>query len=108
AVRDVADHVRMRWREVTGETLHPPAETADGGTGPHTVQVVRTVPEHIYGAVQRGDFRILESYVRTLRSATSLVYLENQFLWSPEVAEVLRAKLERPPSDRFRLVLVLP
>jgi phosphatidylserine/phosphatidylglycerophosphate/cardiolipin synthase-like enzyme len=66
------------------------------------------VPEHIYGAVQRGDFRILESYVRTLRSATSLVYLENQFLWSPEVAEVLRAKLERPPSDRFRLVLVLP
>jgi phosphatidylserine/phosphatidylglycerophosphate/cardiolipin synthase-like enzyme len=108
AVRDVADHVRMRWREVTGETLHPPAETADAGTGPHTVQVVRTVPEHIYGAVQRGDFRILESYVRTLRSATSLVYLENQFLWSPEVAEVLRAKLERPPSDRFRLVLVLP
>ena len=112
AVRDVAEHVRMRWREVTGEELRsPPRPDADGGPHddrPHTVQIVRTVPERIYGSVRRGDFRILESYVRALQSATSLVYLENQFLWSSEIAEVLRAKLERPPSDRFRLVLMLP
>jgi phosphatidylserine/phosphatidylglycerophosphate/cardiolipin synthase-like enzyme len=36
------------------------------------------------------------------------VYLENQFLWSPEIANVLRDKLRDPPSDEFRLVLVLP
>ncbi len=70
--------------------------------------MVRTVPEHVYDAVPNGDFGILESYVRALESATSFVYLENQFLWSPEIARVLRAKLERPPSPRFRVLVVLP
>ena len=76
--------------------------------GAPTVQIVRTVPERVYAAVPRGDFRILESYLRALRSAQSLIYLENQFLWSPEVAAVLREKLRRPPSDDFRLLLLLP
>src|SRR5204863_1379494 len=34
--------------------------------------------------------------------------LENQFLWSPEIIEVLRPKLTDPPSDDFRLVVLLP
>src|SRR4029077_7240630 len=38
----------------------------------------------------------------------SLIYLENQFLWSHEIVMLLRDKLERPPSDDFRIVLVLP
>ena len=59
-------------------------------------------------AEPRGDFRILESYVRALRSAQSFIYLENQFLWSPEIVKVLRDKLEEPPNDSFRIVLVLP
>jgi phosphatidylserine/phosphatidylglycerophosphate/cardiolipin synthase-like enzyme len=55
-----------------------------------------------------GDYRILEAYVRALRSAQHLIYLESQFLWSPEIVRILRAKLERPPTDAFRMVLVLP
>ena len=106
AVADVATHFRMRWGEVTGERLEPgPTPDASGG---HTVQVVRTVPERVYSAVPRGEFRILDAYLRALRSSRSLIYLENQFLWSPEIAEVLRKKLRRPPSDEFRLVLLLP
>ena len=70
--------------------------------------MVRTVPERVYSAVPRGEFRILDAYLRALRSSRSLIYLENQFLWSPEIAEVLRKKLRRPPSDEFRLVLLLP
>jgi phosphatidylserine/phosphatidylglycerophosphate/cardiolipin synthase-like enzyme len=66
------------------------------------------VPERIYTAQPRGDFSILESYLRALRSARRLIYLENQFLWSPEVASILQDKLRRPPSDDFRLLLVLP
>jgi len=109
AVGDVAAHFRMRWREVTGERLEPATAAADTlRAGVQAVQIVRTIPEHVYDAVPDGDFGILESYLRALRSATSYVYLENQFLWSPEIAEVLREKLERPPSERFRLVLVLP
>jgi phosphatidylserine/phosphatidylglycerophosphate/cardiolipin synthase-like enzyme len=106
AVADVAAHFRMRWREVTSERLEPgPTPQASGR---HTVQVVRTVPERVYSAVPRGEFRILDAYLRALRSSRSLVYLENQFLWSPEIAEVLRKKLRRPSSDDFRLVLLLP
>jgi phosphatidylserine/phosphatidylglycerophosphate/cardiolipin synthase-like enzyme len=66
------------------------------------------VPEKIYDAVPRGDFRIAESYVRAFRQAQRYIYVENQFLWSPEIACVLREKLTTPPSDEFRMVFVLP
>jgi phosphatidylserine/phosphatidylglycerophosphate/cardiolipin synthase-like enzyme len=105
-VADVADHFALRWREVTGVAL-PPAEPQPP-SGNLEVQAVRTVPEKIYGALPRGEFRILESYVRALRSARRFVYLESQFLWSPELVEILAAKLRRPPADDFRLVVLLP
>src|SRR3954447_2216636 len=95
AVADVSSHFRMRWREVTGATLQPPSAPAHqiARAGSHTVQIVRTIPEKVYQARPRGDFRILESYLRALRSARSLIYLENQFLWSPEIVKILRDKL---------------
>jgi phosphatidylserine/phosphatidylglycerophosphate/cardiolipin synthase-like enzyme len=37
-----------------------------------------------------------------------LVYLESQFLWSPEITFELAGKLRRPPSDDFRVIAVLP
>jgi phosphatidylserine/phosphatidylglycerophosphate/cardiolipin synthase-like enzyme len=106
AVTDVAEHFRMRWHEVTGEQLPPvsPSELA----GEVDLQIVRTVPEHIYDAVPRGDFRILESYAAALRSAERFIYVENQFLWSPEIARLLRDKLTDPPSPDFRMLFVLP
>ena len=50
AVADVSAHFRMRWREVTGETLRPPMQPADEfpQAGAHTVQIVRTIPENVY------------------------------------------------------------
>jgi phosphatidylserine/phosphatidylglycerophosphate/cardiolipin synthase-like enzyme len=106
AVGDVAEHFRMRWHEVTDETLPPvlPSEPA----GDVELQVVRTVPEKIYDAVPRGDFRIAESYVRAFRQAQRFIYVENQFLWSPEIASVLLEKLTDPPSKDFKIVFVLP
>jgi phosphatidylserine/phosphatidylglycerophosphate/cardiolipin synthase-like enzyme len=109
AVGDVAAHFAMRWHEVTGETLPPPVRPAPlEGDDTSTVQVVRTVSEDMYDAVPRGDFRIMESYVRAIRSAQRFIYFENQFLWSPEIVELLVDKLERPPSPDFRLVVLLP
>jgi phosphatidylserine/phosphatidylglycerophosphate/cardiolipin synthase-like enzyme len=96
----------MRWHEVTGEAL-PPVETPPA-SGEVELQVVRTVPERIYTSVPRGDFRVVESYLRALHAAEHLIYLESQFLWSPEIASVLADKLRRPPSDRFRLIVLLP
>jgi len=106
AVADVASHFDLRWREVTGESVSEPA--AGDGAGKVELQVVRTVPERVYDALPRGDFRILESYVLGLRSAERLIYLENQFLWSPEIVSILADKLRRPPRDEFRLLVVLP
>jgi len=106
AVGDVAEHFRMRWHEVTGEVLAP--VTLAEPAGAIELQIVRTVPEHVYAATPRGDFRILESYLRAIRGAQRFIYLENQFLWSPEIAAALHAKLADPPNPDFRLVLLLP
>jgi len=106
AVADVAAHYRLRWHEVTGERLpEPPAPRQTGAT---ELQIVRTVPEKIYDALPRGEFSILESYLAAIRSAERLIYLENQFLWSPEIADALAEKLRHPPHDRFRLLVLLP
>src|SRR4029077_15162957 len=36
------------------------------------------------------------------------IYLENQFLWSPEIASILAEKIAHPPTPDFRLLIVLP
>ena len=106
AVRDVAAHFALRWEAVTGEALPVPEPPAPAGDV--ELQIVRTMPERGYDALPRGEFSILEAYTRALRGARSLVYLENQFLWSPEIVDVLEDKLRRPPADDFRLVVLLP
>jgi len=106
AVADVANHFASRWQEVTGEGLA--AAALPGEAGAVDVQVVRTMPERVYGFAPRGDFRILEAYVRALRSARRLVYLESQFLWSSQIVQILANKLREPPTDDFRLVVMLP
>ena len=106
AVWDVAENFAMRWHAITGEPL--PSATLAAPAGDVELQVVRTVPDGMYPQLPRGDFRIIESYLKALRASQRFIYLENQFLWSPEILEVLREKLANPPTPDFRLVLVLP
>src|SRR2546428_631544 len=106
AVQEVAHNFAMRWEATTGEKL--PADSTPSATGDVELQLVRTVPDGMYRQLPRGEFRILESYLRGLRAAQRFVYLENQFLCSPEILAELSAKLARPPTPEFGLVLVLP
>jgi phosphatidylserine/phosphatidylglycerophosphate/cardiolipin synthase-like enzyme len=106
AVADVAGHFRARWQEVAGEPLPDPVVPEPAGDV--ELQVVRTVSEQMYDFAPRGDFRILEAYTRALRSAREFVYLENQFLWAPELVEILAEKLRNPPTPGFRVVVLLP
>jgi phosphatidylserine/phosphatidylglycerophosphate/cardiolipin synthase-like enzyme len=101
-VADVADHFRLRWPH---ELERSRVADSAGGT---EVQLVRTVPERVYDGLRAGEFTILESYLRAVRSAERFVYLESQFLWSSEVVTVLADKLREPPSDDFRVVVLLP
>jgi phosphatidylserine/phosphatidylglycerophosphate/cardiolipin synthase-like enzyme len=105
-VADIAGHFAARWREVAGERL--PHPVPNGPAGAVEAQFVRTVPEGTYSFAPNGEFRILESYLRALRSAQNLIYIENQFLWAPEIAAILVEKLLWPPTPNFRLVVVLP
>jgi phosphatidylserine/phosphatidylglycerophosphate/cardiolipin synthase-like enzyme len=106
AVGDVAAHLAARWREVTGEHVEDTAPPA--AAGEVELQVVRTVPDKAYDFLPQGDFRSLEAYTRALRSARKLVDLKSQFLWSAQVVEILAGKLRAPPSDEFRVVVLLP
>ena len=105
-VADVAEYFALRWQATTGERLEPAVQPAPAGA--HHVQFAITNPENIYPELPRGSFRILEAYIRALRSAERLIYLENQFLWSVEIVDVLREKLLHPPTPEFRMVMVLP
>ena len=108
-VGDVAEHFALRWKEVTGEKL---AAELGGDTRParasRRCSSSGPIPQGIYERVPQGDYRILEAYVRALRSAERLIYIENQFLWSPEIIEILCGKLANPPSEEFRIVVLLP
>ena len=106
AAADVAAHFNLRWHAVSGKRLPvvQPGDTA----GTTDVQVLATIPDHVYSSVPRGVFRILEGYLRAFASARHLIYIENQFLWSPEIISVLRQKLLDPPSDDFRMLMLLP
>ena len=106
-VADVAGHFLARWHAVAGDGLPvpgPPPAVEDGVEA----QLVRTVPERLYAPWRDGEWSILESYLRALGAAERLVYLESQFLWSPEVTFVLAEKLRRPPRDDFRVIALLP
>ncbi len=106
AVADVAEHFRLRWRSPGHEALPAPAVAAEAGR--RTLQITRTVPGKTYKALPRGDYSVVASYIGAIRSAERLVYLENQFLWSPEVVKILADKLRNPPTDDFRVVTLLP
>jgi phosphatidylserine/phosphatidylglycerophosphate/cardiolipin synthase-like enzyme len=105
-VADVANHFRQRWQEAAGHALPMPDVPAPAGDV--TAQLLRTIPERTYAFSARGEFGILEAYERALRSAQHLIYLENQFLWSTEIAQILVEKLRNPPTDEFRILLLLP
>lgn len=105
-VADVGAHFAQRWSDVSSTPLAPPEPPPPAGTS--RVQLVRTVPEKTYDSIPRGEFSILDTYLRAITSAQRLIYLENQFLWSPEITNALIQKLLHPPHEDFRLVLLLP
>src|SRR3954471_6756783 len=105
-VADGAAHFALRGEAVTGEVLEPPEPRPAAGDS--EAQLVRTVPETAYRALEGGEFSALEAYIRALCSAQRLIYLENQFLWSPEIGAILEAKLREPPCEEFRIRVVLP
>jgi phosphatidylserine/phosphatidylglycerophosphate/cardiolipin synthase-like enzyme len=127
AVADAEVVFRERWEDTSPLTRHPmrmlgtalgsddwspdplPAQSPDpvaaGGTA---VQLLRTYPARrpAYPFATRGESSIARGYVKALARARRLVYVEDQYLWSAEVAEVFAAALRRQPG--LRMVVVIP
>ncbi len=76
--------------------------------GGHTVQVLRTYPamRPPYGFAPQGERTVARGYSKAVRRARRLIYLEDQYLWSSEVAELFAGALRDNPG--LHLVAVVP
>jgi phosphatidylserine/phosphatidylglycerophosphate/cardiolipin synthase-like enzyme len=76
--------------------------------GPHAVQVLRTYGDALirYEFAKDGERSIARGYTKAVQRARRLIYLEDQYLWSDEVADLLVGALSENPE--LHLVAVVP
>ncbi len=114
AVQDVEANFRQRWQAVTGDTTLPASKTGSAvafGADPSwstPAQIVRTIPRGRYDFARKGEFGIHHTYIEAIRRARRFIYLETQYLWSPDVMDALNDAIDARQDDPFRIVIVLP
>jgi phosphatidylserine/phosphatidylglycerophosphate/cardiolipin synthase-like enzyme len=127
AVGDAEFVFRERWEDPAPPTRNPvqrvrdlvtgvddspdrlPPQLADPPPcGTHAVQLLRTYPyrRFRYSFAPDGERSIARGYAKALPRAQSLIYLEDQYLWSTDVAQVLADALAANPG--LHLIAVLP
>ncbi len=127
AVRDIEDVFRERWDDpaplsrlpwhVMSDLIHGvprdrepiPHRGADPDhAGTCAIQLLRTYPRRhpAYPFATNGEFSAARGYAKVMQRARRLVYVEDQYLWSVDVARVFGAALRRSPD--LRLVIVVP
>ena len=86
----------------------PPALPDPPATGTCAVQLLRTYPRRRprYPYAPRGERSIALAYTKAVGRAERLIYLEDQYLWSFDVARIFAAALQRSP--RLQLIGVVP
>ncbi|AQA06647.1 phospholipase [Mycobacterium sp. MS1601] len=72
------------------------------------VQVLRTYPDahQAYSFAPDGERTIARAYLKAIPRARRLIYLEDQYLWSTEVAQLFAAALRANPD--LHLIAVVP
>jgi phosphatidylserine/phosphatidylglycerophosphate/cardiolipin synthase-like enzyme len=129
AVTDLATTFRERWNDptpmddrttpwrallarVAREPEHPPAmpppAPTRAATGRHTVQVLRTYPfkSPPFPFAPHGERSVARAYVKAFARARRLIYVEDQYFWSGEVASVFADALRTEPE--LRVIVVVP
>ena len=126
AVADVETVFRERWEDPTPLTRNPlrrwrdrvlrpiePLPCPEPLPGPprcgsDAVQVLRTYPyrRRGYSFAPSGERSIARAHRKALDRARHLVYLEDQYLWSPHVVGVFAKALAARPG--LRLIAVVP
>jgi phosphatidylserine/phosphatidylglycerophosphate/cardiolipin synthase-like enzyme len=127
AVREVEDVFRERWEDPAALTRLPwhvlpdlvrrldrdpsrlPEPLPDPPrAGSCAVQLLRTYPNRWpgYPFAPDGERSAARGYAKALRRARRLVYVEDQYLWSTDVARVFADALRREPG--LRMVAIVP
>ncbi|SNT65631.1 Phosphatidylserine/phosphatidylglycerophosphate/cardiolipin synthase [Asanoa hainanensis] len=98
---------RVRHADLSADPL-PDRPPAAPPAGPHAVQVLRTYPavRPRYPFAPDGERTVARGYLKAVRRARRLIYLEDQYLWSTEVATLFAEALEANPD--LHLVAVVP
>jgi len=104
-MRWLADHVR---HDNPTRTPLPPQHADPEPAGHHPVQLLRTYPRRAggYPFAPQGERSVARGYAKAVNQARHLIYIEDQYLWSPEVAAMFAAALQRNPE--LHLIAVLP
>jgi phosphatidylserine/phosphatidylglycerophosphate/cardiolipin synthase-like enzyme len=127
AVADVETVFRERWEDpaplsrdplhwlrdtATHQVRHAPPLPPQGPDplpcGTQAVQLLRTYPyrRRGYDFAPDGERSIARGYLKALPRARSLIYLEDQYLWSAEVVATLADTLAAQPG--LHLIAVIP
>jgi phosphatidylserine/phosphatidylglycerophosphate/cardiolipin synthase-like enzyme len=106
-----------RWRDrLAGNDLSPdplpeqaaPPRPVPGGT--HVVQLLRTYPNLRHGRdypyARGGERSVARGYSKAIQRAERLIYVEDQYLWSTDVAATFAEALRTKPE--LRVIAVLP
>jgi phosphatidylserine/phosphatidylglycerophosphate/cardiolipin synthase-like enzyme len=100
-------HDVLRQTDRRSSTLAPmPADPEPCGT--HAVQVLRTYARRHggYPFAPKGERSVARGFQKAIQRARRLIYIEDQFVWSTEIARVFGAALEASPS--LQLIVLLP
>ena len=88
----------------------PPPDPLDPppAAGSHTVQILRTygTKRPAYPFAPGGERTVAKAYARAFEHARSIVYVEDQYLWSELVAGTLADALRR--ERQLRAIVVVP
>ena len=127
AVGDAETVFRERWDDrsplsrsplrLIGDLVHretrtarplPPRLPDPAPRGLDAAQILRTYPARHrgYPFAPRGERSVARAYRKALTNARSLVYVEDQYLWSGDVAQVFAEALARAPE--LRMIIVIP
>ena len=131
AIGDLAAGFRERWNDPTPmddrttpwraalarfarEPEHPakisdrPSSLSPLSPGEHTVQVLRTYPfkDPPYPFAELGERSVARAYAKAFTRARRLIYVEDQYFWSEEVASIYAKALRSSPD--LRVIVVVP
>jgi phosphatidylserine/phosphatidylglycerophosphate/cardiolipin synthase-like enzyme len=101
-VRDKLSRADLSADPLPDQPPDPPA------CGPHAVQVRRTYPaiRPRYDFAPLGERSVARGYIKAVRRARRLIYLEDQYMWSTQVAKLFADTLRR--NRDLHLVVVVP